>query len=83
MPLNDKVRLVSNDHELIGGQADIDVDDAMTLRAGKMVVMLAFTTDTVVMCSIRKLDPSEESHIRQLFHRTVDRGSAYPWIGLS
>jgi hypothetical protein len=59
MPLNDKVRLVSNSLELICWETDINVDDAMTLRAGEMVVMLASITDTVVMCSIRKLDPSE------------------------
>jgi hypothetical protein len=83
MPFNDKIRLISNACELISRETDIDVDDAMTLRAGEVVVVLASTTDTVVMCPICKLNPGEQSHIYQLFDRTVDRGSAYTWLGLS
>jgi len=55
----------------------------MALCAGEMVVVLAATTDTVVMCSIRKLDPGEQSPGHQLFDRTVDCGPAYPRLGLS
>lgn len=83
MPLNDKARLIPNGHELISGEAEIDVDDVMALCAGKMVVVLASTADTVVMCPVRELDPGEQSFIHQLFDRTVDRGPAYPWLGLS
>jgi hypothetical protein len=82
MPLNDKVCLVPNGHKLISGETDIDIDDAMALGAGQMVVVLAAATDTVVMGPVGKLDPGEQSHIHQLFHPTVDRGSAYPWLGL-
>ena len=67
MPLNDKVRLIPNGRELISGKTDIDIDDAMAVRAGEVVVVLASTTDTVVMCSICKLNPVEHSHIHQLF----------------
>ncbi len=59
MPLNDKVRLVPNGHELISGEADIDIDDVMALCAAQMVVVCASTADTVVMCPVRKLDASE------------------------
>ena len=83
MPLDDKVRLVPNGRELISGETDIDIDDAMALRAGEVVVVLASITDKVVMCPIRKLNPGEQSHIHQLFDRTVDRGPTYTWLGLS
>jgi hypothetical protein len=83
MPLNDKVRLIPNGRELIRGETDIDIDDAMALRAGEVVVVIVSTTDTVVMCPIRKLNPGKQSHIHQLFDRTVDRGSAYTWLDLS
>ena len=83
MPLNDKVLLLPNGRELISRETDIDIDDAMALRAGEVVVVLASTTDTVVMGPIRKINPGEQSHIHQLFDRTVDRGPAYTWLGLS
>ncbi len=83
MPLNDKVLLLPNGRELISRETDIDIDDAMTLRAGKMMVVLTPTANTVVMRPIRKLDPSKQSHIYQLFDRTIDRGSAYAWLSLS
>src|SRR6266567_3531492 len=56
---------------------------SMTLRAGKMMVVLTPTANTVVMRPIRKLYPSKQSHIYQLFDRTIDRGSAYAWLSLS
>ena len=83
MPLNDKVLLLPNGRELISRETDIDIDDAMTLRAGKMMVVLTPTANTVVMRPIRKLYPSKQSHIYQLFDRTIDRGSAYTRLGLS
>jgi len=82
MALNDKIRLNPNVRKLSGGETDIDIDDAMALRAGEVVVMLTSTTDTVVMCPIRKLNPGEQSHIHQLFYRTIDCGSAYTRLGL-
>ena len=83
MPFNDKVCLVSNGCELISWETDIDIDDAMTLRAGEVVVVLTSITDEVVVCPIRKLDPGEQTHIQQLFDRTIDSGPAYTWLGLS
>jgi hypothetical protein len=83
MALNDKISLNPNVRELISRETDIDIDDAMALCAGEVVVVLASTTDTVVMCPIRKLNPGEQSHIHQLFDRTIDRGSAYARLGLS
>jgi hypothetical protein len=35
MPFNDKARLIPNGRELVCGQAEIDIDDAMALRAGE------------------------------------------------
>ena len=83
MPLNDKVRLLPNCRELICGETDVDIDDEVALRAGEVVVVLASCADTIVMCAIRKLNPGEQSPIYQLFDRTIDRGSAYTWFGLS
>ncbi len=83
MPLDDKVRLIPNRRKLISGETDIDIDDVMALRTGEVVVVLASSADTIVMCPIRKLNPGEQSPIYQLFDRTIDRGSAYTWFGLS
>ncbi len=83
MPLNDKVCLLPNGRELICGETDVDIDDAVALRAGEVVVVLVSIADTVVMGAVRKLDTGEQPPIHQLFDRTVDRGSAYSWLGLS
>ena len=83
MALNDKICLNPNVRKLIGGETDIDIDDAMALRAGEVVVVFVPTTDTVMMRPVRKFDPGKQSHIHQLFDRTVDRGSANTWLGLS
>lgn len=83
MPFDDKVCLVPNGCKLISGETDIDIDDAVALCTGEMVVVLASPTDTVVMCPICKINPGEQSHIHQLFNRTIDRGPAYPGLGLA
>ncbi len=83
MPLNDKVRLLPNGRDLICGETDVDIDDAVALRAGEVVVVLVSIADTVVMCPVCKLDAGEQSPIHELFDRAVDRGSAYAWLGLS
>ena len=83
MSLNDKVRLLPNGRELISGEADIDINNAVALRAGEVVVMLASSADAVVMRPISKLDADEQFPLHQLFDRSVDRGSTYPWLGLA
>jgi hypothetical protein len=82
MPLNDEIRLLPDGRKLVRRETDVDIDDAVTPRAGKMVVMLAPTTDTKVMRPICKLDAGQQPPIHQLFNRTVDRGPAYAWLGL-
>ena len=82
MPFNDKVLLVANGRELSSGQTEIDIDNAMTLCASEVVVVLASSADAVVMSPIRKLNAREQSSRHQLFDRTVDRGSADAWLSL-
>ena len=77
MPLNHKVRLVPNGHELISGETNIDIDDAVALRAGEMVVVLVSTTHTIVMGPISELNAGEQSHVHQFFDRTIHRRPAY------
>ena len=83
MSLYDEVRLIPYGSKLIGGKTDIDIDDAVALRAGEMVVVLASSTHTVMMRPVRKLDAGEQSHIYQLFDRAVYRGSPDARLGLS
>lgn len=83
MPFNDKVLLLPNGCELIRGETEIDIDNAMALRAGEVVVMLASSTNAVVMRPIRKLDAGKQPPVHQLFDRTVDRRSTDPWLGLA
>ena len=80
MALNDKVRLIPNGHKLICGEADIDIDDVMALRAGEMVMVLVSTTYTIVMGSIRELNAGEQSHVHQFFNRSIHRRPPYAWL---
>src|SRR5437763_3851627 len=79
MPFDDKVRLIPNRRKLISGETDIDIDDAMALRAGEVVVVIASSADTIVMSTIRKINPCEQYHIQQLIDRKIDRVSTYKW----
>jgi len=83
MPLDDKVRLIPNGHKLICGEADIDIDDAVALRAGEMVVVLVSTTHTIVMGAISELNAGEQSHVHQFFDRTIHRCPTYAWLDLA
>ena len=82
MPFNDKVLLIANGRELSSRQTEIDIDNAMTLCASEVVVVLASSADAVVVGPIRKLNAGEQSSRHQLFDRTVDRGSADAWLSL-
>lgn len=64
-----KVCLVTDGGELVNGEADIYVYHAVTLCAGQVMVMVV-ATDTVVMCTIGKLDAIQQAHADELFHRT-------------
>jgi hypothetical protein len=83
MPLNDKVRLIPNGHELVCGETKIDIDDVMALRAGEMVMVLVSTTHTIVMSSISELNAGEQSHVHKFFDRTIHRRPAYAWLDLA
>jgi hypothetical protein len=83
MPFNDEVLLIANGRELSSGQAEIDIDNAMALCAGEVVVMVASSADAVVMGSIRKLNAGEQSSRHQLFDRTIDRRSANARLDLT
>ena len=83
MPLNHKVRLVPNGDELSSGETNIDIDDAVALRAGEMVVMLFCTTHPIVMGPISELNAGEQSHVHQFFDRTIHRRPAYGWLDLA
>ena len=83
MPFNHKVLLIANGHELSSGQTEIDIDNAMALCAGEVVVMLASTAHAIVMGAVRKLDAGEQSPAHQCFDRTVDCRPAYTWLGLA
>ena len=83
MPLNHKVRLVSNGRELVSRETNIDIDDAVALCAGEMVVVLVSTTYTIVMGPISELNAGEQSQVHQFFDRTIHRRPAYGWLDLA
>jgi hypothetical protein len=83
MPLNHKVRLVPNGRELISGETNIDIDDAVALRAGEMVVVLVSTTHSIVMGPICELNAGEQSHVHQFFDRTIHCRPAQAWLDLA
>lgn len=80
MPLNYKIRLVPYGRELISGKTNIDIDDAVALRAGEMVMVLVSTTHTIVMGPIGELNPGEQFHVHQFFDRAIHRCPAYSWL---
>jgi hypothetical protein len=77
MSFNDKVLLLPNARKLSGRQAEVDIDNAMALRAGKVVVVFAAITHAIVMGAIRKLDAGKQSPAHQLFNGAVDCRAAY------
>ena len=82
MSVNDKVCLILDSGDLLRREAASDIDDAVTLCASQMMVVFAPVADMIVMRSICKLDPCQEFSLHEHFYRTIDRGSAYPWLGL-
>jgi len=83
MPLNDKVLLIPNGRELSRGETKIDIDNAVALRAGEMVVMLISSTHTIVMGPVGELNAGEQSPVHQFFDRTIHRRPAYAWLDLA
>ena len=83
MSFNDKVLLLPDAGKLSGRQAEVDIDNAMAPRAGEVVVVLASTTDAIVMSAIGKFDAGEQSHARQFFDRAVHGGAAYARLDLA
>ena len=83
MPLNDKILLLPNDRQLSSRQAEIDIDNAMALRASEVVVVVVSTADTVVMGAIGKLNAGEQAPAHQFFDRAVDRRAANTWFDLA
>jgi len=70
-----EVCLVTDGSELVNGEADIYVYDAVTLCTGQVMVM-TIATDAVVMRSVGKLDAIQQAHTDELFHRTENRSPA-------
>src|SRR6266487_2002911 len=83
MPLNDKVLLIPNGRELSRGETKIDIDNAVALRAGEMVVVLISSTHTIVMGPVSELNAGEQSPVHQFFYRTIHRRPAYAWLDLA
>ena len=67
-----KVCLVTDGSELVNREADIYVYDTVTLRTGKVMVMV-ISADAIVMRSVGKLDAIQQAHTDKLFHRTENR----------
>jgi hypothetical protein len=84
MAFDHKVLLLPNRRELGGRKAEIDIDHAMALCAGKvMVVVLAPATHSIVMGPIRKFNAVKQSLAHQFFDRTIDGCAADAWLDLA
>ena len=77
-----KVCLVTDGSELVNREADIYVYDTVTLRTGKVMVMV-ISADAIVMRSVGKLDAIEQAHSDELFYRTKNRCSSQARLYLS
>jgi hypothetical protein len=75
MSLNGKVGLSPDSHKLVGGQAHIDLNDAMAVRAGQVMMVMVWT-DAVMMRTVGELNTIQQAGIDQHLHRTIDGGAA-------
>lgn len=73
MALDGEVRLLGERGELFGGNADIDIDDAMAGGAGQVVVVLVAAAHAIAMRSIGELDAVQQAGVDQHFYGAVDR----------
>jgi len=80
--LDSKIGLHSNRGELIFRQAHLDLDDAVTARAGQMMVM-ASSAYAVVMRAIGKFNAVQQPHRDKHFYRSVDRSPSHAGFILS
>ena len=83
MAFNDKVLLLADARKLGRRQAEIDIDDAMALCAGEVVVVFAAIAHAIVMGAIRELDAGKQAPAHQHFNGAVDRGAAYARLVLA
>ena len=81
MPFDGKIGLGADVGKLLIGQADIDLDDAMAVRAGEVMMVVLFATDTIVVRSVRELDAIEQTERDQFLYRTIDGGATQMWLG--
>jgi hypothetical protein len=82
MTFDVKVRLGTDDSDLLSWQANINFDDAMTLRTGQ-VMMMRTAADPIVMRSIAELNTIQEAHIHQHLDRAIDRCATQTWLTLA
>ena len=75
MAFNVEVCLITDSLERIKGNTDIDLYNAVALRAGQVMVV-AIAADAVVMRAIGKLDTIQQAHTDQHLHRAIDSCAA-------
>ena len=74
-----KICLVANGGKLSFGQTDVHLFDAVAARAGE-VMMVAISTDAVVMGAVGELNTIQQPHADQLLDRAVDCGASQAWL---
>jgi hypothetical protein len=83
VPLDGEVCLFAEFGELLGGDANIDIDHAMATGAGQMVVVLVSATDAIAVCAIGELDAIEQTSVDQHLNRTIDGSASQAWLALA
>lgn len=69
--LNCKIGLFADGGKLIDGQANINLDHQVTLRAGQVVVM-STPTNTIMMRAIGELNAIQQPQAKKRLNRAID-----------
>ena len=83
MTLNREICSGAERGKLLGRNADIDINHAVTTGAGQVMVVLVATTDTVTVRAIGKLNAIQQASVDQHFNRAIYRSTAQARLGLA
>jgi len=81
--LDGEVCLLVEFGELLGGNADINIDHTMATGAGQMVMVFISSADAIAVCAIGELDAIEQTGVDQHLNGTIDGSASQAWFALA
>jgi len=83
MALDGEIRLFAEFGELLGRNADIDIDHAMANGAGQVMMVLISSADAIAVRAIGELDAIEQTRVDQHLNGTIDGSAPQAWFALA